>query len=303
MIQLPQITLYNIIQGALTLIKADYISKGTESILYQVFDGASHVKKDFLQEAIALFTRTPEDVRDVRVRMFYDAEKASIPTIHITLNQDMVGQNSIGVDEGSAVKSYADGSTAPIYMKRFDTNYLIICTSDNHAEVMMMYDLLRAVLISIFDSISILGLENPKISGQDIRLNENITPPHIFARAISVSCEYEIKVPRWWSNQEIFEIVSCNSKMLDEVQKGALTFIFENDPTSIEVGNTVKILGVRNTDGDYVLGTYSANSPIILTEGDNIYQKVVGSSAAGDYIVTFTEESTKQEITYSVNFV
>jgi hypothetical protein len=100
-------------------------------------------------------------------------------------------------------------SLTPSYERRFDTTFQIICTSDNHSEVLIMYHAIRAGLISIFDTISLSGLENAKISGQELKIKSDLVPENIFMRGIGIASSYEVKVPRLWSEQKIVDLFIC----------------------------------------------------------------------------------------------
>lgn len=209
-ILIPELSLFRIIEGLIDHIKVDWESTANkpDTMIYQVFNGLLHDKKDYYQQAIDLFTRKIDHPRKVSARLFFDAERAKVPTIHITMPADSDGENSIGVGESGMPESMLEGATSltPIYERRFDTTFQIICTSDNHSEVLIMYHMLRAGLISIFDTISLQGLENAKMSGQELRIKSDLVPENIFMRGIGITSSYEVKVPRWWSEQKIVDI-------------------------------------------------------------------------------------------------
>jgi hypothetical protein len=77
----------------------------------------------------------------------------------------------------------------------FDVAYNIVITSDNSLEVICIYTLLKSTLIGIFDHIELSGIRNPKLSGQDLQLNSDIVPPHIFVRGVGLNFSYELTVP------------------------------------------------------------------------------------------------------------
>lgn len=209
-ILIPELSLFRIVEGLIVHVKNDWESKSDKSttMIYQVFHGLLHDKKDYYSQAIDLFTRRIDHPRRVSARLFFDAERAKMPTIHITMPADSDGENSIGVGESGMPENMVETATqlTPMYERRFDTTFQIICTSDNHAEVLIMYHMLRAGLISIFDTISLAGLENAKMSGQELRIKSDLVPENIFMRGIGITSSYEVKVPRWWSEQKIVDI-------------------------------------------------------------------------------------------------
>lgn len=209
----PELTLFKILRGMIAHVKSEYESTPDKSktLIYYIFNGLVDHKKDYYEQAVDLFTRKVDHPRNIEARLFFDAERSKIPTIHITMPSDDSGENSIGVGEsGMAECMYEDDTTlTPIYSRRFDTTYQIICTSDNHSEVLIMYHLVRAVLISIFDTVSLAGLENARLSGQELRIKSDLVPEHIFMRGIGISCSYDVNVPRWWSEDKIADIFLC----------------------------------------------------------------------------------------------
>lgn len=209
---IPELTLQKIIDALLLKIKLDHeanVGDVTKSLLYRYFNGLTDHKKNYYTEAVDLFTREKEHARYIQTRMFFDASRAKIPTVHITMPSDQQGQNSIGVGEYGHVDHVIDqdGERSMEYERRFDSQYQIVCTSDNHSETLLMYHTIRAGLISVFDSLSINGLENAQISGQELKINPDLVPNHIYMRAIGLRCSYDIKVPRWWSQTIISEII------------------------------------------------------------------------------------------------
>lgn len=215
MIVVPEVILYNIIVGGLKAIKTNYTSNTDKTItyLYQMFHGLVEDKKDYYTEAIALFTRSAGDVRQIEVRKFYDETRAKVPTIHITMPQETTGQNGLGVGQGIESFSYLDdpGDTLyqvkPIYERRFDTQFHLVFTSDNHAEVLLMYHTFRAYLISAFDTITLSGMQNASLSGQDLKMQMETSANPIYSKALGLKFSYDIQVPRIFAESQIDDIL------------------------------------------------------------------------------------------------
>ena len=220
MIHIPEIKIYQLVTGMLLHLKTDYdaaVDKST-TMLYKILNGINHYKKDYYNEAIALFTRGEDDPRKIKVVQFFNAERSNMPTVHITLPQDMSGENSLG-GEASEVDEETVGADTyhrARMERRFDSLYHIVITSDNAAEVVLMYHTIRAMLISAFDTISLIDMENPKISGQDLNLRDYLVPSGVFARGIGLQASYEIQVPRWFNEQQLSDIIICEYDILEE---------------------------------------------------------------------------------------
>lgn len=199
---IPEIRLLDIYNNILNYVRSDYLNAGGDkstSVLHRFFNGVTDGNYNYLEEAIDLFTRPNGHNRKPKVRLFFDREEASVPTIHLTLPGDMTRDNSIGVDEISnrdAFYTNEDGSLSRTYAKRFSSDFHLVITSDNEREVMLMYHLLRGMTISAMDSFTTDGIQNVEINGRDLRINEELVPNHIYARNLSISLEYDIRVPK-----------------------------------------------------------------------------------------------------------
>lgn len=210
MLLIPEIQLFTIIQKLLGALKSDFNNHAdkTQTLLFRMFDGKKIGKFDFFEQGKEIFVdRLPEHPRQLKTRLFFDTERASLPTIHITLPSEATGASGIGTDEGFESALHAGGKFTPVLTRRFDLQYNIITTSDNVFEVILIYYTLRALLISTFTQLEFEGLSNPKLSGQDLRLYQEIIPRNVFARAIGLSVSYEDSSPSLFSKDEITKII------------------------------------------------------------------------------------------------
>lgn len=214
---IPEVILVNIVDALLEHVKHDFEDNTLtpeKSLLYRYFNGIVNGKRNYYTEAVSLFTRDVDHPRRIETRMAFDAERSKIPTIHITIPSDQPGQNTLGVGESDSFSD--DGVDYSVdYERRFDCQYQVVCTSDNHEEVMLMTNLLKAGLISIFDTLSLSGLENARISTQELKANPDLVPNHIFMRAVGVAFSYDMKVPRWWSEKLITQLTIGQGKPYD----------------------------------------------------------------------------------------
>jgi hypothetical protein len=67
-------------------------------------------------------------------------------------------------------------------------------TSDNSSEVMIVYYWLKAMFLLFHEELELLGLRNLNHSGQDINLQQDLAPPNIFHRNLSLAFDYESSV-------------------------------------------------------------------------------------------------------------
>lgn len=210
----PEIVLFNVVEGLLKHVKqdiADNAADETNSFLYRILQGVKDRKHDYYVEAKNLFSREEDNPRAIRTRMFFDAQEANIPTVHITMPQEQYAQNenSIGVGEDPKDTWYnsATNEITPSRERHFDTTFHVIITSDNHREVLIIYHVVKSLMIAALSEINLMGLEDPKLGGQDIRPKEDIVPPHIFMRGVSVNVSYDVTVPRFFPEELIRQLI------------------------------------------------------------------------------------------------
>jgi hypothetical protein len=198
----PEIILFNAIQGSLQLIKNDWdaTANKTQSLLYSILGTNQLQKYNLYEQAQAVFLAKKDSPRALDVNMFFNANRAAIPTIHITLPSETLSTNGLGTDEGFIPADQTAQTYNFPFTRRFRTKYNIIITSDNTNEVICIYHMLRACFIGLIPYFSVTGLEDPKLNGGDIQLNSSLVPPHVFMRAIGIEFDYEVSVPQLQSN-------------------------------------------------------------------------------------------------------
>lgn len=213
---IPEVLVYNVLTGILKYIREDIESQAlsSDTILYSILQDTGLLKHDYLREAIDLFSRKVDDPRSLEVRLFFNSQRAEAPTIHISLGSDEPGPiNSIGMNEDEV--GYTDTSNdeyASIYGRSFNTMFTAICTSHSHHEVLIMYHVLKASLISTFASFEHQGFQNISISGRDIQLREDLVPVPIFSRGIMIRGFYETRVRDFFNTEKLTDIIFQDRK-------------------------------------------------------------------------------------------
>jgi len=196
---LPEVRLFNFIEQLLKVIKKDFETESEEAtILFEIFNNNAVEQHNYYKIAKELFGRVKGDnPREIGTRLFFDRERAHLPTIHISLPGEMAKNDGMGFDEGFQDVIFNDNFTErqATLTRRFATKYDILMTSDNPMEVVIMYHTIRAVLISFSAALQLMGFHLPVFSGQDLRINEELVPNHIMIRALSLNFEYDVTVP------------------------------------------------------------------------------------------------------------
>jgi len=208
MLVIPEIQLLEIIDKLLNAVQADFKNKTEkQTILSRLFEGRKVQKFDFFKQAQDLFIdRGVDHPRRIKTRIFFDASVAATPTIHITLPSEETGDDGLGVDAGFQPNISEKGQVTQVFNRRFDTLYHIVITSANTFEVILIYHLLKAMLITTFVQLEFAGLSNPKLSGQDLQIYQELAPPNIFIRGLGLRVSYDAEIPSLFSEDEIKEI-------------------------------------------------------------------------------------------------
>lgn len=150
---------------------------------------------NYLDNAKAIFLKANDNPRKVVCNLFYNRDRQGLPTIHIALNQDTIGEgNGLGFDPSeqyNEVTGLFDETLTRTYSSRFN----IVCTSDNTMEVLIMYNVVKALFQGNPVLVDMLGLKNMKLGGQDLILSDYLMPPTIYARGFFIDCIYEVAAP------------------------------------------------------------------------------------------------------------
>jgi hypothetical protein len=153
-------------------------------------------KYNWYTQAVEVFiNRGVDHPKYLDTRLFFDRERAPIPTIHIMLSGETKGKDGIGLDEGFNPEQVISGSQRPVFNRQFEVNANIVITSDNTFETVIIYTVMKSMLISIMNHIMLKGFINPNISGRDITLSQELAPNGIYARTINFTAGYEHSVP------------------------------------------------------------------------------------------------------------
>lgn len=215
---IPEIQIKRVIDACLLFVKQDYdnASDKTTTLLYELLNGLLYDKHNFYQLGVDLFTKVYGDPRKIETNYFFNAERVFVPTIHITLPNEISAINGVGIDNGFNSSIINETSERDCYNRTFQTTYNIIITSDNKMEVVMIYHVLRALLIAAFNDLEFAGLQNPQIGGSDLQLNPEIVPQNIFMRNITLQVIYDVKAPSFLTAETFIGLNSVIGTPLDE---------------------------------------------------------------------------------------
>lgn len=206
----PELLLIHVIQLLLTLLTKDArlnTQVPSESLVYKLF---SLIKAPLLervniaQEAFTIFSRKPSDSRALNLDLSYRLNPDRPLSMFLTLGQEQYGANSIGQDQDEEI---IEGSNSITVNKRvFGESHNLYIYSDSYVELMAAYHVVKLGLVSVLDTLGVLGFQNITISGQDVSPSDLI-PKHLFFRVIVIKYDNEIAVPTLFKQKLVQEII------------------------------------------------------------------------------------------------
>jgi len=199
---IPDIHLHEIVKSCLKAIRADYAANSgvpSTTILWYLLNETKQAdtgKFQWYEEAVEIFiNRNVDHPKYLDSRLFFDRERAKIPTIHVMMAGEDKGADGIGIDQGYIPEQVIGTTQRPVLNRQFSMNANIIVTSNNSFETVIIYHVIKSMLISLYEHIQLFGFINPIISGRDIQLSQEVAPAGIYARSINFHASYELNVP------------------------------------------------------------------------------------------------------------
>lgn len=203
---LPDVIITNSLNMALSIVRDDYnsyVEAGHEerSMLYLLFNSSSIGRYDMYENAKSIIITTPESPKHLSVVVGYQAEHGKIPQIFVTLPSENEKNNSIGIgveDDNNLFFAGEEEDEADQYReqfsRRFNTTYHVVVMTENRNEMIILYNLMKALVITLIEHFAESGISNLHLGGQDINLMAPV-PDKIFRRAVTMTFEYEQLIP------------------------------------------------------------------------------------------------------------
>ena len=199
---IPITKIKQILDSLIAYIQADYTSAmtnnvETESFLYRVLYGNALGEFDFYTQGVNIFTRTDASARRIETRLGFDLGITKMPTIYVHQPAEiMKGVNTIsfGADDNSFY-SNADGSNTDMLVRGFGSTFEWVITSPNINEVLLIYEVLHAALISSVDSFTD-DFNNINFTGKEYVARSDSMPDPLFIKAIQLDIDYTKEVPK-----------------------------------------------------------------------------------------------------------
>ena len=192
---MPELVLHRTIQFILDSLEKDTkTSNDSEMILHDIFGKDSRGLNSSILD-FNFFTQAKKIFLEHKPKVYFgfNPQPAELPAIHIILPGETGKPLTIGADQGYQESEIDSHGVSDVFTEVFQSNYQVVVTSDNSTEVILIYNVLKFMFLSLVDHWEMSGLRLPVISGQDINLQGDIAPPNIYHRALGFSFEYEVE--------------------------------------------------------------------------------------------------------------
>lgn len=227
---LPEIVLYNSLKSILKVVKDDFHNNQLEdTIIYACFakdENGNNIQIEnfnYLEQAIAIFANRD---REMEISLGYNMQVSGQASIHILLPSEQGKSLLIGASENYQPNVARDNGNqiAEQFSNSYDATYQLMITSENSAEAILIYHFLKAVMLSLYYHFELSGLRDPKWSGQDVSIQQDLIPTHIFHRALGITFWYEVTIPNM-----------ITKKLISGLQ---ITGIINTNNTNVGTSNT-----------------------------------------------------------------
>ena len=203
-ILLPEFVIHKTLVAIVEMLRADlaeHAADDTQSLLYKIL-GTDEQGQPLQLNLYNVFKQAKKIIQtknNLSVNFGYNQEVAQIISLHILLPSEQ-GKMAIGADEGYLSDDIVeDGEKVRVqnyYTQMYDATYQIMITSNNSAEVNVIYNILKSMLLMLVPQLELMGLRLPTLSGNDVVMQDDLVPVPLFHKVINLSFTYEHNVPQ-----------------------------------------------------------------------------------------------------------
>lgn len=222
-ILLPEIVIYNTLKSIVSLLRKDLEEHATddkETILYKIL-GVDEEGEPIKMNLYNYFIQAKKMImtpQNLSVNFGYNQEVVKIISMHILLPSEQ-GEAVIGEDEGYIEDDVFDESgnkisTQPYFTQTYNCTYQIMITSNNSSEVNVIYNILKSMLLMLVPHLELMGIRIPSLSGNDIMMQDDLTPVPLFHKVLNLTFKYEHNVPQLL-RQEVAKRFVFQMRMID----------------------------------------------------------------------------------------
>lgn len=200
---IPEFILLEAINIGLKYIKQDLEDNSadlTQSYLHRILQGQNIERYNHFDQAVSILTKEEDDPRLLAIDLMYNMNFEKVPSIYVTLSGEQHGQNNIAIEEESEVIYNGGDPENPtsynkIYTRRKQANYSVYIISDNSNEANLLYHILDCIILSMTTHLNLKGLYNLTQGGQDVQIDSDKVPKHIFIKTLSLGLQYQRSAP------------------------------------------------------------------------------------------------------------
>jgi hypothetical protein len=192
-ILMPELVIHNILVAIIKMLRKDLNEhEDQDTILYKIL--GLDEEQQTLQLNIYNYYKQAKKIiqteHNLSINFGYNQEVAKLLSLHIILPSEQATA-AIGEDEG-----YIEDNDRMYFTQLYECNYQIMITSVNSAEVNVIYNVLKSMLLMLVPQLELLGLRVPHFSGNDIIMQDDLTPVPIFHKVLNIGFKYEHNVPQ-----------------------------------------------------------------------------------------------------------
>ena len=201
---MPEVVLYDLLNNIIKLLRADLTQHSganeSNSLLYRIMglnEQGNPMRLSyynfFKQARKILMTKD-----NLKVYYGYNLSTTTGVDICILLPSEQ-GKTAVGADEGYLQTDEGEQGAETVQnynVQTFESNYQLMITSNNALEVLTVYTLLKSALLMLIDQLELYGFRNPRFSGQDIVMQEDLIPVPLFHKVLNIEFTYEHVVPQ-----------------------------------------------------------------------------------------------------------
>ena len=200
---IPEYFLLKSIKTALRFIKEDLIEKRRqgrekESYLALICEDKKIERYNYFEQAEDLLLRDESEGKLLNVDLMYNMNFDNTPSIYISLSGEQYSDNNLSVEQQSLPLIVGE-SRFDVFTRRKNANYSIYIVSDNSNEANLLYYILDCICISLTAHFSFSGFYNITHGGQDVQIENDKIPKHIFVKALNIGLQYKRSAPSFYT--------------------------------------------------------------------------------------------------------
>ena len=205
---MPELILMRVLTTIITLLRNDLEQKEDEkeTLLYKIMgvDENGNGLQLNLYNVFAQAKKMILNKGNLSINYGYNQKVAQNLSLHIILPSENATM-TIGADEGYMEEAIEDDegnlqAAQQYFTQTYKSTYQIMITSNNSAEVMVIYNVLKCMMLMLVEQLELLGLRTPEFSGNDIVMQDDLIPTPLFHKVFNVSFQYENNVPQCLKN-------------------------------------------------------------------------------------------------------